>query len=127
MHKLKLKPVHKPVLDYYNALHQLGQLHISHETAVRSAFQTLLESCCRQFKWTLVPEWEVKRTQLKAVRVDGALVDSGLRIRSREWIQIISRKIEVDILRETREKLMNRFIRHFPLGHTPMNRGAVLY
>ncbi|HEY7547331.1 MAG TPA: hypothetical protein VID27_20720 [Blastocatellia bacterium] len=52
MHRLNLKPNHKPLLAYYDALAQFNQLGVSHETAVRSAFQTfqtLLESCCRQF------------------------------------------------------------------------------
>jgi hypothetical protein len=35
---LNLKPTHASIKAYYAALHQLGQLHISHEMAVRSAF-----------------------------------------------------------------------------------------
>ncbi|MEN3333653.1 MAG: hypothetical protein V7641_3018 [Blastocatellia bacterium] len=76
MHKLNLKANHKPVLAYYEALGKFQHLGISHETAVRSAFQSLLETCCRQFSWTLVPEWEVKRPKQRSVRVDGALVDA---------------------------------------------------
>jgi len=76
MQKLNLKPNHKPVLAYYDALGQFNRIGISHETAVRSAFQSLLESCCRQFSWTLVPEWEFKRPKQRPVRVDGALVDA---------------------------------------------------
>lgn len=76
MHRLNLKPNHKPVLAYYDALAQFNQLGVSHETAVRSAFQSLLESCCRQFSWTLVPEWEIKRPKQRSVRVDGAVVDA---------------------------------------------------
>jgi predicted helicase len=76
MQKLNLKPSHKPVLNYYEALSQFRQLGVSHETAVRSAFQSLLESCCRQFSWTLVPEWEFRRPKQRPVRVDGAIVDA---------------------------------------------------
>jgi predicted helicase len=76
MQKLNLKPNHKPVLAYYQALGQFQQISIPHETAVRSAFQSLLESCSRQFGWMLVPEWEYKRPKQKSVRVDGALVDA---------------------------------------------------
>jgi len=76
MHKLNLKANHKPVLAYYDALGKFHHLGISHETAVRSAFQSLLETCCRQFSWTLVPEWEIKRPKQRPVRVDGALVDA---------------------------------------------------
>src|SRR6185503_16226745 len=76
MEKLNLKPNHKPVLAYYDALGKFTQIGISHETAVRSAFQTLLEACCRQFSWMLVPEWEIKRPKQRPVRIDGATVDA---------------------------------------------------
>jgi hypothetical protein len=76
MQKLNLKSNHKPVLTYYDALGQFQRLGISHETAVRSAFQYLLETCCRQFSWTLVPEFEIKRPKQRPVRVDGAMVDA---------------------------------------------------
>lgn len=76
MPNLNLKSNHKPVLAYYDALGRFQRLGVSHETAVRSAFHTLLETCCRQFSWTLVPEWEIKRPKQRSVRVDGALVDA---------------------------------------------------
>jgi hypothetical protein len=43
MEKPNLKPTHKPVQNYYDALRQFRGLGVSHEGAVRSAFQTLLE------------------------------------------------------------------------------------
>ncbi len=73
---LKLKPTHKPVLAYYDALQQFSDLGVTHETAVRSAFQSLLETCARQRSWTLVPEWEITRPKQHSVRADGALMDS---------------------------------------------------
>ena len=75
MQKLNLKPTHKPVEEYYRALQQFKSLRVKHEGAVRSAFQDLLAACARQFNWTLVPEWPVKRAARHALRVDGALVD----------------------------------------------------
>jgi hypothetical protein len=75
MEKLNLKPTHKPVQNYYEALRQFKTIGVSHEGAVRSAFQTLLEHCGRQFSWKLVPEWQVKRNHGHPLRVDGALVD----------------------------------------------------
>ena len=42
MQQLNLKPTHKLVKNYYEALGQFGQLNIDHEMAVRSAFQALL-------------------------------------------------------------------------------------
>ena len=76
MPNLNLKPNHKPVLAYYEALSRFQSLGVSHEMAVQTAFRTLLETCCRQFSWTLVPEWEIKRPKQRAVRVDGALIDA---------------------------------------------------
>ena len=74
MSQLNLKPTHVAVKNYHAALHQFGQLHIDHEMAVRSAFQSLLSSCGRKLKLTLVPEFEIKRAH-SAIRVDGALLD----------------------------------------------------
>ena len=56
MPSLTLKPTHKPIKAYYAALKQFDRLGVTHETAVRSAFQSLLEQCGRQFNLTLVPE-----------------------------------------------------------------------
>jgi hypothetical protein len=58
MQRLELKPTHKPVQNYYAALRQFDDLGVTHETAVRSAFQGLLDHCARQHDWTPVPEWE---------------------------------------------------------------------
>lgn len=76
MQPLNLKPTHKLVKNYYEVLGQFGQLNIDHEMAVRSAFQTLLAGCGRQFEWTLVPEYSYQPSKLHAVRVDGALLDT---------------------------------------------------
>lgn len=74
MYQLNLKTTYKPVIEYYEALEKFKHLGIKHEGAVRSAFQTLLESCGKQFNWTLVPEYQKKR-QGKRISIDGALVD----------------------------------------------------
>ena len=104
MPTLTLKPTHKSIREYYTALDRYAQLGVTHETAVRSAFQFLLESCGRQFDWTLVPEHSIQigkerrsafpthslsdppdkgeakgvrgSGQSKRVVVDGALIDS---------------------------------------------------
>lgn len=74
MYQLNLKSSNKPVIEYYEALEKFKHLGVKHEGAVRSAFQTLLESCGKQFSWTLVPEYQKKR-QGKRISIDGALVD----------------------------------------------------
>ena len=83
MPTLNLKPTHKVITAYYAALEQYQQLGVSHETAVRAAFQALLEACARQRHWTLVCEWTLRipsRTQgtgpsTTMIRLDGALFD----------------------------------------------------
>lgn len=74
MYQLNLKTTYKPVIEYYEALEKFKHLGVKHEGAVRSAFQSLLESCGKQFNWTLVPEYQKKR-QGKRISIDGALVD----------------------------------------------------
>jgi predicted helicase len=80
MTSLTIKASHKPVRNYYSALSDFDSLGVKHETAVRSAFQALLNACCADFKYTLVPEFAIKRKGLKPLRIDGALLDTfGLR------------------------------------------------
>ena len=72
---MNLKPTHKAVKDYYAALDQYDRLEITHEGAVRSAFQSLLESCARQEKWTLVTEHSMPSLKNTRIFIDGALFD----------------------------------------------------
>ena len=83
MTSLNIKPTHKPIQDYYDALDQFDQLGFTHETAVRSAFQSLLQHCGRAFNWTLVPEHSMtplirgaRGVKNKRIVIDGALIDS---------------------------------------------------
>ena len=74
MPTLNLKPTHKPIKNYYAALDQFDRLGVTHETAVRSAFQSLLQHYGGKLKWTLVPEYPINRQDNRIV-VDGALID----------------------------------------------------
>ena len=83
MTTLNLKPTHKPVKAYYESLQRFESIGVSHETAVRSAFQFLLEYCGRQFDWILVPEHSMtplirgaRGVKNKRIIVDGALIDN---------------------------------------------------
>ncbi len=91
MTTLNLKPTHKPVKAYYESLQRFESIGVSHETAVRSAFQALLEHCGKQLNWILVPEHSMppltghstspltrgaRGVKNKRVVVDGALIDS---------------------------------------------------
>ena len=83
MTTLNLKLTHKPVKAYYESLQRFESIGVSHETAVRSAFQSLLEHCGRQFNWILVPEHSMtplirgaRGVKNKRIVVDGALIDN---------------------------------------------------
>jgi len=99
--KLQLKPQQKAVRSYYGALAQFKSLDVSHETAVRDAFQDLLKECGRQFGWTLVPEWPLKRAGQMPLRADGALVDQ-FRLRHGLWE---AKDGADDLRREAKKKL----------------------
>jgi hypothetical protein len=75
MQQLNLKPTHKLVRNYYEALGQFGQLSIDHEGAVRAAFHDLLASCGRRFDLTLVDEYQFQPPKLNPIRIDGALLN----------------------------------------------------
>ena len=75
MPTLNLKPTHKPIKNYYAALDQFNRLGVTHETAVRSAFQSLLQHCAQKLNWTLVPEHSMTADRNKRIAVDGALID----------------------------------------------------
>ena len=75
MPSLNLKPTHKPIKNYYAALDQFDRLGVTHETAVRSAFQSLLQHYGGKLKWALVPEYQINRQERRII-VDGALIDN---------------------------------------------------
>ena len=70
-----LKPTHKSITTYYAALEGYQQHGITHETAVRAAFQALLEACARQMNWTLICEYTLRIPGRNPIRLDGALLD----------------------------------------------------
>ena len=75
MATLNLKPTHKAVTAYYDALDRYRQHGVTHETAVRAAFQALLETCARQLNWTLICEQTLRIPGRNPIRLDGALLD----------------------------------------------------
>jgi hypothetical protein len=76
MPTLELKPTHKQVTVYYESLAKFAKLGIKHESAIRFAFQELLEHCARQFDWKLVPEYPIRRKGKADAKADGALLDN---------------------------------------------------
>ncbi len=121
MPTLNLKPTHKPVKAYYESLNQFDRLGVTHETAVRSAFQSLLESCGKQFDWTLVPEHPMSLNQNKRIVVDGALVDD-FRLPHGYWE---AKDIHDDLPTEVQHKFESGYPRDNILFQTPQR--AILW
>jgi hypothetical protein len=82
MRTLALKVTHKRIAAYHASLAEFAKLGVKHETAVRSAFQALLEDCTslvnkgRADKWKLVPEYSLKTKTGAKITPEGALLDS---------------------------------------------------
>ena len=70
-----LKPTSRPVKEYYDSLRHFEAIDVSHEGAVRDAFQTLLKVCGRRLNWTLVAEHRMMGSQNRRISIDGALLD----------------------------------------------------
>jgi hypothetical protein len=77
--KLQLKPQQKAVSSYYSALGQFKALEVSHETAMRDAFQDPNRSDDPQYILRLVAQ--VINVSLKTVKIVRGLPDSGLQAR----------------------------------------------
>ncbi len=70
---MQLTSAHKKALDsYYKELAAYHEKKVSHETAVRSAFQDLLKAFAQTANWMLIPE----QTLANGKRPDGTLRDS---------------------------------------------------
>ena len=121
MPTLNLKPTHKSVKAYYAALDQFARLDVTHETAVRAAFQGLLTHCARQCRWTLVPEFGVSTGRGRRIVVDGALVDD-FRLTHGCWE---AKDIHDDLPAEVERKFAAGYPRDNILFQTP--RRAMLW
>ncbi|MYB96107.1 N-6 DNA methylase [Candidatus Poribacteria bacterium] len=75
MKKLNLKPTHKPIRDYYEALEQYEQHNITHEGAVSSPFAFLLATCAKKVGVTLEPQHAMRSPKGNRIVIDGAIID----------------------------------------------------
>ena len=75
MPKLNLKPNHKAIRDYYTTLQQYKQHAITHEGAVSSPFDTLLQACAQQVNATLVPQYSMHTVAGNRIVIDGVILD----------------------------------------------------
>ena len=71
-----IKPTHRSVKAYYETLKRYAGQDVSHETAVRSAFQNLLADVAKLHGWTLIPELS-HAAKTGAVRPDGTIRDDS--------------------------------------------------
>ena len=121
MPTLNLKPTHKPIKSYYAALDRFANLAVTHETAVRAAFQDLLQHCARQAGWTLVPEHAVNPRRGQRIIVDGALIDD-FRLTHGYWE---AKDIHDDLPAEVERKFAAGYPRDNILFQTPQR--AILW
>ena len=79
-----LKPNHKAIQAYYDALNAYGNQGVVHEMALRSAFQNLLAETARAKDWTLVPELNLK-IRGRSIRPDATLKDDQWQVPRGYW------------------------------------------
>ena len=73
-----IKPTHKAIKDYNAALAAYADQSVSHEGAVRSAFQNLLAAAAHPLGWTLIPELSdasPREGKAATIRPDGTFRD----------------------------------------------------
>jgi len=106
-----VKPSQKAVKAYYEALAKYAEQDVQHETAVRTAFQNLLDDAGRRFGWTLIPELSEK-TEGRRIQPDGTFRDE-FHIKRGYW----GAKDTHDVLEAEIQKKINR-------GYPPAERAG---
>jgi predicted helicase len=69
-----IKPAHKAIKAYYSRLGEYESQDVSHEGAVSSAFQFLLDETARLRGWILIPQ-QILRVNGRTIKPDGTLRD----------------------------------------------------
>ena len=85
MKELNLKPTHKPIRDYYEALAQYNRLDITHEGAVSNPFAFLLATCAKRAGVTLEPQHAMRSPKGNRIVIDGAIIDEEYRLPIAYW------------------------------------------
>ena len=75
MRKLNLRTNYKAIRDYYTTLQQYKAHAITHEGAVSSPFDTLLQTCAQQVNATLVPQYPMRTVAGNRIVIDGVILD----------------------------------------------------
>jgi hypothetical protein len=73
MKELSLKPTQKAILAYYSQLAEFKDIGTVSEGSLAPLFAELLKHCAKQFEWTLVEQYPLRRSG-KNLRADGALI-----------------------------------------------------
>jgi predicted helicase len=81
---VQIKPSHKAIQAYYDALSAYDAQDVEHEMALRSAFQNLLAETARAKNWTLIPELSIK-IRGRQIRPDGTLRDDEWQLPRGYW------------------------------------------
>ena len=71
---ITVKPTQKVVKTYYAALKTYADQGVDNESALRSAFQNLLDQTGKRFGWTLIPEFALV-VNGRTVQPDGTFRD----------------------------------------------------
>ncbi len=70
-----IKPSHKAIKQYYQALRDYRAFDVKNEGAVETAFSNLLAATGRPLGWQLLPKQPLKLKDKKSVIPDGTLRD----------------------------------------------------
>ena len=84
MEKLNLKPTHKPIRDYYEALEQYDQHALTNEGTVSNSFALLLDICAKKVNATFAPQYPMRTKEGKRIFIDGAILE-GYRLPIACW------------------------------------------
>jgi len=94
-----IKPSHRAIKKYYETLGRMHAQDVSHESAVRSAFQNLLADLAKSRNWDLIPELGGKH-QGNRVVPDGTVRDLSYLVRGHWEAKDTKDKLEIEIAKK---------------------------
>ena len=98
---VSMKATHRSIKVYYETLTRYAGQEVSHETAVRSAFQNLLADAAKCRHWTLVPELASEGRGRVRVVPDGTVRDEFLIPRGYWEAKDTADDLDVEIAKKT--------------------------
>jgi hypothetical protein len=96
-----IKPKSKSIQLYYESLQGFAAHNVTHELAVRSAFQTLLADTAKSHGWLLVPEQGQKKQGKGRVIPDATIYDQFKLIRGYWEAKDTADDLDTEISRKT--------------------------